>query len=197
MGMNSKVYTIYAGVNGAGKSTLYKAAKTKPEGERINSDEILVANGGNWKNERDQARAMREVVERIRSCVKDGRSFNQETTLTGHSILGVIKKAKEQGFEIRLSYIGVESADLAVERVKERVNKGGHGIDESVIRKRYETSFSMLKKVMPLCDSVEIIDNTKTFRGIAEYTNGSWKLYNKECGWFNKIINELNKEKEA
>lgn len=56
MNNQHKIYTIYAGVNGAGKSTLYESSKIKLDGERINSDEILIADGGNWKNKKDQKR---------------------------------------------------------------------------------------------------------------------------------------------
>ena len=56
MNNQHKIYTIYAGVNGAGKSTLYESSKIKLDGERINSDDILIADGGDWKNKKDQKR---------------------------------------------------------------------------------------------------------------------------------------------
>lgn len=81
------VYTIFAGVNGAGKSTLYLSMKEELSNqERVNSDEILKNFGGNWKNQEDQAKAMKEAIRKIKYCLDNKISFNQETTLTGNSI---------------------------------------------------------------------------------------------------------------
>ena len=101
-----KEYIVFAGVNGAGKSTLYHYIKDVP-GKRINSDEILKANGGDWRNNTDQAKAMKEAVKRISDYLKQGISFNQETTLAGYSIINNIKKAKEQGYTVKVFYVGL------------------------------------------------------------------------------------------
>ena len=187
-----KVYTIYAGINGAGKSTIYETKK-RPNENRVNSDEILVANGGDWRNMKDQTRAGMEALRRIDYFINNGLSFNQETTLAGRFLFGKIKKAKEQDFEIKLFYIGVESADLAIERVKNRVQKGGHGIEEATIRKRYGVSLSMLKEVLPLCDIAVIYDNTKQYAMIAGFHDGNCTLYSRNCEWFNRTMPEVLK----
>lgn len=193
---NNKTYTIYAGVNGAGKSTIYTTVEINPQEERVNSDEILTSNGGDWRNEKDQILAMREAVKRINHFINEGISFNQETTLAGRSILRTIEKAKKQGFSVRMLYIGLNSADLAVERVNARVKKGGHGIEESVIRKRYETSFSMLREVLPLCDVAVIYDNSKELDIVAKYADKAWTLLDRNCEWLNKAVPEVVKAAE-
>ena len=55
-----KIYEIYAGINGAGKSTLYclRGDESKLL-NRVNSNEILKENGGDWRSVSDQSRAMR------------------------------------------------------------------------------------------------------------------------------------------
>lgn len=52
--------------------------------------------------------------------MNDGITFNQETTLCGKSIIKNILKAKELGYFIELHYVGVESAQIAKDRVKHR-----------------------------------------------------------------------------
>jgi predicted ABC-type ATPase len=52
-------------------------------------------------------------------------SFNQETTLSGRSILKNIKLAKENGFYISMNYIGVGNSQIAKDRVKVRVSLYG------------------------------------------------------------------------
>ncbi|MCD7955176.1 MAG: zeta toxin family protein [Lachnospiraceae bacterium] len=128
MGFNQeKVYTIYAGVNGAGKSTIYRIMNPVSDEKWVNSDEILRAAGGDWNVEKDQWDAMKEAAFRINHFIKEGISFSQESTLAGRTNIITIRKAKEQGFFIRLYYVGLANAALAVERVRQRVEAGGHG----------------------------------------------------------------------
>lgn len=199
--MKSPIYTIYAGVNGAGKTTLYhqKSFDKREVDIRINSDEILKENGGDWRNSTDQKNAMMEAIRRIKKCLDQRISFNQETTLTGHVIVQNIKKAKEKGFIIKLHYVGLESADLAVQRVRNRVERGGHGIAEEDIRRRYEQSLQNLKKVISLCDEVAIYDNTKVFRNIANYQNGQ-NVYtdpDMKCEWYRNFSLDRVKEETS
>jgi len=163
---DKKTYTLFAGVNGAGKSTFYKQlyddAASKNLGIRINTDEIVRSHFNNdWKNENAQIVAGRMAVKMIKDCLKGDMSFNQETTLTGKTIISNIKKAKSNGFNINLVYVGLESAELSIARVAARVKKGGHGISEEDLLRRYSTSFDNLKLVLPFCDKVVIFDNSK------------------------------------
>ena len=190
---NNKIYTLFAGVNGAGKTTIYRTMGFDENENRVNADEILVVNGGYWSNQKDQIKAGREALRRLDSFIKQGVSFNQESTLTGQTILRTIEKVKENRFLVNLYYIGLDSPKLAIERVKHRVANGGHGIPEDVIRKRYEASLDMLTRVAPLCDFVVVYDNSKAYNKVAIYKDDSWTLYNEGCSWFkllnNRVIN--------
>ncbi|MCD8118326.1 MAG: zeta toxin family protein [Lachnospiraceae bacterium] len=181
-------YTLYAGPNGAGKTTLYKAAFVDPGEKRVNSDEILKENGGDWKNQKDQFHAMKEAARRIRTYINQGISFNQETTLAGKSIFGMIRKARECGYTINLYYIGLADENLAVRRVMERERNGGHGIPEEDIRRRYRSSMENLNKIIPLCDNIEIYDNTIKFYEVAKKINGIWMKFDEHCMWLSKNV---------
>ncbi len=181
-----KEYFVFAGVNGAGKSTLYNQYPHIPQ-KRINSDEILRKKGGDWKNSADQAEAMKEAVKKIKDYFKEGISFNQETTLTGKSIINNIKKAKELGYTVIVCYVGLKNADLAIQRVNQRVSEGGHGIPEEDIRRRYEQSLKNLKEIIPLCDKVEIYDNTDSFSCVACYKNGQLEI-KQNCEWLDRAL---------
>lgn len=184
-----KVYTIIAGVNGAGKSTFYKMGNILPSDQlRVNSDEILRQNNGDWRNASDQAKAMKETVKRIKDNFERGVSFNQETTLSGRSIINNIIRAKELGYTVNMYYVGLKNADLAVHRVAHRVQTGGHGIDETEIRKRYDSSIKNFKEAIKLCDNVYVYDNTDSFKSIATFSNGKIKSKSDEkYEWFEKL----------
>ena len=167
-----KKYTIVAGVNGAGKSTLYQLNPRLRNEHRVNADEILRELQLDWRDFSSVLVAGKEAVKRLNTYIDEGISFNQETTLCGKAVIKAIKDAKEKGFLIELHYIGLDSAELAKERVAHRVSKGGHGVSDEDIERRYEESFEGLKEVLPLCNLVAIYDNTIEFRRFAIYKDG-------------------------
>ena len=183
---NNKRYTIFAGVNGAGKSTLYSLLKQAELGERINADEILFSNGWDWRDEKAQFKSMRIDVDKINPCNQYGPSINQETTHSVNSMEKTIPDASEQGFFVKMCYIGLESPELAIDRVAKRVTEGGHGIKEEDIRRRYEASLKMLKEVAPLCDSVAFFDNTVKYKKVANLNNKHLQIKDYSIPWFNR-----------
>ena len=166
-----KRYVVFAGVNGAGKTTLFQTNESYQDLPRVNVDE-LVRSIGSWKNQNDVLKAGIIAVQKIKQYFEEEISFNQESTLCGQSIIKNIIIAKKLGYIVDLNYVGLESVDLAIERVKKRVESGGHGIPEEDIRRRYFESLKNLQKIIPLCDYVRVYDNTKSFKKIATFING-------------------------
>ena len=166
-----KKYILIAGVNGAGKSTLYETLDELKEMPRINTDEI-VKELADWKDMSILITAGKKAVKLLNQYLTEGISFNQETTLCGKSILRNIKKAKELGYCVELHYVGVDSVEIAKARVKSRVSKGGHGIPETDIEKRYIETFRNLKDILKDCDLAAFYDNTEEFRRFAIFRSG-------------------------
>ncbi|CBZ02589.1 zeta toxin family protein [Clostridium botulinum] len=183
-------YTIFAGVNGAGKTSIYQSIyynENKDE-KRINTDE-MVAIIGSWKDNNLQIKCAREAVKLIKQYILEQISFNQETTLSGKSIIKNIKFAKEKGFYIIMNYIGVEDPEVAKERVKIRVSKGGHGIPDKDIERRYYDSLNNLNNVIEMCDEVNIYDNTEVLREIIYLKNDKIVWRDKKIpNWANNIL---------
>ena len=191
-----KTYTVFAGVNGAGKSTIYRALN-KDFGIRINVDEVVKEQfGHDWKSTSAQLKAGRLVVKQIQSCLSGNESFNQETTLTGHTIVTNIKKAKTNGFRVSLYYVGLASAELSIERVASRVKSGGHGIPEEDLRRRYVGSFENLRRVFSLCDEIRVFDNSAKEQFNAHsplffVKDGNILVYDENCPQYLKnVLNE-------
>ena len=180
-------FTIVAGVNGAGKSTLYQLDPDLKCENRVNADEILKESGGDWKNFADVLKAGKRAVALLNSYIDTGASFNQETTLCGNSVIRNIEKAKESGYLIEMHYIGLDSVDIAKERVAKRVSQGGHGVAESDIERRYIASLEAFWKVLPLCNLVAVYDNTEDFRRFAIYKDGNLvRLSHRVPKWFDR-----------
>ena len=82
----------------------------------------------------------------------------------------MIRIAQDEGYEVTLMYFWLNSPDLAVSRVRARVEAGGHNIPEETIRRRYYVGISyFFKDYAPLCDRWILADNSKVpFKVVAE-----------------------------
>lgn len=170
-----KRYILFAGCNGVGKSTLYQTNDMFREMPRVNMDEI-VRDFGSWKNETDTFKAGKIAVRKIKECFSSGVSFNQETTLCGQSVWKNIQQARQLGYKIEMYYVGVQSVEIAKERIRMRVSRGGHGIPDADVERRFVESINNLKKAVELCDIVEVFDNTDSFIRVARYERGQCVL---------------------
>ena len=187
-----KKYVIFAGVNGAGKSTLYNTLKLKNTLPRVNSDEI-VRSFGDWRNMSDVMKAGKIAVKKIDEYFTSEISFNQETTLCGHTIFKNIMRAKKQGYLVEMFYVGVESSQISKDRIASRVANGGHGIPDEDVDRRYIESLNNLEKAINMCDLVSVYDNSEVFRRIAIYKSGKLCLLSRNVpDWFSKVIGSVN-----
>ena len=186
-----KVFYLFAGVNGAGKSTLYNSESLNNDIKntiRINTDEI-VREIGDWKNNSDQLKAAKMAINLRNECFLYGKSFNEETTLTGKTILKTIDRAKELGYELQLFYVGVSSTEMAKERIKSRVEKGGHHIENDIVEKRYYESLKNLKEIILKFDKVYLYDNSKKYKNIFSFSNNKILFKdNKSISWAKEAI---------
>ena len=192
-----KVLYIFAGVNGAGKSTLYNSENLDNEikySTRINTDEI-VRKIGDWKNNSDQIKAAKIAINLRNDCLKYGKSFNEETTLTGKTILKTIDKAKELGYELQLFYVGVNNPEIAKERIRNRVEKGGHNIADEIVEKRYYESLKNLKQMITKFDEVYLYDNSIKYKHIFSFINNKILYKDKNVNWSKEAIEVIENKK--
>ncbi|EQD46341.1 hypothetical protein B1B_12663, partial [mine drainage metagenome] len=83
-------------------------------------------------------RAGRLMLEEISARVARGRSFAFETTLSGHGYARQIPRWRALGYHVTLVFLSLPNADMAVQRMTDRVTQGGHAIPEAVIRRRFD-----------------------------------------------------------
>ncbi len=178
-----KKYTIVAGVNGVGKSSLIGVLSSS------SSDIGIVIDTDSIKEETASA-------EKIDDCLKKGISFTQETTLSGVRTIKTIKRAIELDYEILLYYVGIGSVDESIERIKNRVKKGGHDIPNEDVKRRYEKRFEDLIKILPYCNEATLFDNENGFIEVAEYKNGKIiKKTDSSIVWLDELIEKYKSTK--
>ena len=114
----------------------------------------------------------KRAIRIMEDCIRDGVSFTQETTLSGHRPKAAAKRAKEAGYYIRLYYVGLDTAEESKRRIANRVARGGHDIDEADVERRFAGRWEALRAVLPFCDEAAFYDNDNGFVEVAAYRNG-------------------------
>lgn len=162
---------IISGCNGAGKTTA--SYSLLPEmldcREFVNSDEF--AKGlSPFDPSKASIQASRYMIMKIRYLLKKQSDFAVETTLATRTLLKTVRMAQDAGYTVTLLYFWLNSPELAVERVKARVEAGGHDIPEETIRRRYSVGiYYFFNYYAPRCERWILADNSKApFRVIAE-----------------------------
>jgi predicted ABC-type ATPase len=160
--MNKNLYII-AGCNGAGKTTA--SFTILPEilncREFVNADEI--AKGlSPFQPEKVSFEAGRIMLRRINELLDVNENFAFETTLATKSYRSKILEAQKKNYNVTLLFFWLQNVDLAIERVKTRVQEGGHNIETAVIRRRYIGGIKNLFNIyLPLVNEAMIFDNSE------------------------------------
>lgn len=162
---------IISGCNGAGKTTA--SYSLLPEmldcREFVNSDEF--AKGlSPFKPENASIQASRYMLMKIRYLLKKQKDFAVETTLATRTLLKTARMAQDMGYSVTLLYFWLNSPELAIERVRARVEAGGHNIPEETIIRRYHVGiYYFFHYYAPICERWILADNSQIpFRVIAE-----------------------------
>lgn len=102
----------------------------------VNAD-LIAAGLSPFNPEVAAFKAARIMLREIDDCASNGESFSFETTLSGLTYLQRIKDWRSEGYIVKIWFLSLDSADIAVSRVAERVMQGGHNIPEEIIRRRF------------------------------------------------------------
>ena len=130
---------IIAGPNGAGKTTF--AIKFLPkvlDCRRFINADLLAKGLSPLHPEREAFRSGRLMLQLINESVEANETFAIETTLSSRNYLNHIQSWKNKGYEVVLLFIELDSPELAIRRVAQRVKEGGHDIPKTTIIRRFE-----------------------------------------------------------
>jgi predicted ABC-type ATPase len=154
---------VLAGVNGAGKSSILGAFLRASGAAYYNPDEaaqeIRAA-----RRELDQASAnslaWHKGRDLLQAAIEKRHAFNFESTLGAHTIPALLERAALDGARVHVWFVGLDTVDRHIARVKSRRKAGGHDIPEADIRRRHETSRENLVWLMPRLASLRVYDNS-------------------------------------
>ncbi len=129
---------VLAGPNGAGKTTaapflLRDALSVR---EYVNADPIAQGLSA-FGPESVAVAAGRLMLARIDELAQQRVSFGFETTLASRSFAPWLRARLDEGYSVHLVFLWLASPELAIARVRRRVQLGGHDVPEEVVRRRY------------------------------------------------------------
>ena len=162
---------ILSGCNGSGKTTAsYTLLPEMLEcSQFVHSDEFAKSLSP-FNPSQASVTASRYMLMKIRYLLDHRMDFSIETTLATRSLGGIIQEARSLNYTVTILYFWLNSPELAIARVKDRVAAGGHNIPEPVVRRRYYMGLHYLfDTYIPLCDRWILADNSQIpFTVVAE-----------------------------
>ncbi len=130
---------IAAGPNGSGKSTFARQFLKQQEYNFLNADEIARELR---PDQMDAAKlsAGRVFFNRLWENLNNGDNVMIESTLSGTYLERVMPKIRQHGYRVTIVFVFLEHPRMCIERIKERVIKGGHYVpDADVVRRFYRS----------------------------------------------------------
>lgn len=159
------IFWIVAGPNGSGKSSIYQDTDIEAFARSvwiINPDLLTVRIRD--VEQLSQRKANLEAVKRIEAwleaSIRAHQTVGVETVLSTDKYRRLVRKAKKLGFEVRLTYVILDSPERCIERVKLRVAKGGHAVPKTKIVNRYFRSLYQLPWFLEQADQALLFNNS-------------------------------------
>lgn len=123
--------------------------------EFVNADSIAAALGSPG-NEIEAGKQMRQRLEELS---QRGDSFAFETTLSGRAYAKFLARLQHLGYTVQIVFLWLPDVELSVQRVAERVRKGGHNIPHATIRRRFSRGIkNFFLLYQPLADVWRVYD---------------------------------------
>jgi predicted ABC-type ATPase len=162
--LSSPGVVALAGPNGAGKSTTGPPLLKETLGvtQFVNAD--LIAEGLAAFDPAGAAlTAGKVMLSRIKELANSRTTFAFETTLAGRSYARWLVELIKRGYLFHIVFLWLPSPEFALERVRDRVRRGGHAVPERTVRRRFHAGLTnFFSLYQPLADTWRIFDNSGT-----------------------------------
>ncbi|MEM7673193.1 MAG: zeta toxin family protein [Verrucomicrobiota bacterium] len=155
---------VLAGIDGAGKSSIGGANLRSRGLEYYDPDTVsrtLRNMHPNMTHTLADSHAWHLGKDLLENAIETKSTFAFKSTLSGKTISLRLIEAAQSGLKVRVWYMGLESVEMHIDRVKRRVRQGGHNIPKQTLLRRWDQSRRNLIKLIPFIDSLRILDNSQ------------------------------------
>jgi predicted ABC-type ATPase len=151
---------LIVGPNGAGKSSFVELtlAPLLPGSVVVDADEIARQR---WPdNPAGHAYEAAQIAARTRArLIEQGEPFIAETVFSHPSKLVLVDTAHANDYVVVVHAVLIPE-ELAVLRVRHRVEAGGHSVPDAKIRERYQRLWALVAQAAARADSATFYDNS-------------------------------------
>jgi len=160
-------FWLVAGPNGSGKSAVHQGTNFGEFGRRsiwiINPDalSLRIKEIERLSTTKANLAAVQRIERWIEASIQAHQTIGVETVLSTDKYKRLVKLAKSLNFRVRLIYVVLDSPARNVERVRLRVEKGGHNVPKKKILERYKRSLEQLPWFLAESDEAWIFDNSR------------------------------------
>ena len=197
--MRKPILIVIAGPNGSGKTSTTRLVIKHEWAEQcvyINPDEIAQSKFGDWNDPNAVRQAVEYCEEWREQLLKDHKDFIFETVLSSDSKVEFLKRAKDEGYFIRMFFICTQNPTINAARIAKRVMEGGHDVPIQKIISRYEKALVNAIRVARFVDRAYFYDNSVDNQNAQLIFRTSDGLFAKQYvaelpDWTEKIYNSI------
>jgi predicted ABC-type ATPase len=161
------IFWVVAGPNGSGKSSFYQTLEFESSARSIwiiNPDllTLRIQQVEGLELRAANLQAVQRVEAWLEVSIRAHQTVGVETVLSTSKYRRLVEAAKALQFQLRLTYIILDSPERNIERVRMRVEKGGHAVPENKIVERYARSLEQMPWFLDQADEAWLYDNSDT-----------------------------------
>ena len=157
---NPTIYVI-AGANGVGKTTSADDYFPK-ELNLVNADEIAKQLRQQYPYlSTVQELANEQAMQKVNIFLSKKESFGFETNLADNETWKFLESVQFLDYRIVINFFSVDSVEICIKRIDNRVVEGGHFVRSDIVRGRYESGLKLLYHYYNMPDQLLFTDATK------------------------------------
>jgi predicted ABC-type ATPase len=154
-----------AGPNGSGKSSTYQTLEFESTARSIwiiNPDllTVRIQQVEGLELRAANLQAVKRIETWLEVSIQAHQTIGVETVLSTDKYRRLVLAAKALQFTVHFTYVILDSPERNIERVRMRVEKGGHAVPEDKIVERYARSLAQMPWFLDQANEAWLYDNS-------------------------------------